>query len=251
MEPILVSVSGGRSSALMAKIMLENYPAENLIFAFANTGKELEATLQFVNEMDLQWGLNMVWIEYCTINKFKVVSFQTASRNGEPFEALIKKRKYLPNRVTRFCTGDLKVKPINYFMQSLGFSSWDTAIGIRRDEPRRYHKMKASEGKNRWDYIFPLWDFNITKAKVFEFWGNQHFDLGIHSNLGNCDFCFLKGREKKINQFRLMPENIEWWIKMEQITGSRFHNDFTFEQLKTMASQPELFDDTIECFCGD
>lgn len=169
MEPILVSVSGGRSSGLMAKIMIENYKSENLIFAFANTGKELEATLQFVNEMDLQWGLNMVWIEFCPVNKFKVVNFETASRNGEPFEALIKKRKYLPNRVARFCTADLKVKPINYFMQSLGFKNWDTAIGIRRDEPRRYHKMKASEGKNRWEYIFPLWDFKLQKQRFLNF----------------------------------------------------------------------------------
>lgn len=50
---IQVSFSGGRSSAMMAKIMVDNHRKDELIFTFANTGKELPETLDFVNEFTL------------------------------------------------------------------------------------------------------------------------------------------------------------------------------------------------------
>jgi 3'-phosphoadenosine 5'-phosphosulfate sulfotransferase (PAPS reductase)/FAD synthetase len=190
---IQVSFSGGRSSAMMAKIMIDNYPKDELIFTFANTGKEMPETLDFVNECDLAWNLNVVWIEFCPEEKFKVVNYETASRDGKPFEQLIEKRNYLPNRVTRFCTSDLKIKPMSKYLQSLGFKEWDAAVGIRKDEPNRYYKMKNKAKKDRWEYLFPLWDFNIVKQDVLNFWKQQDFDLNIHSEHGNCDFCFLKG----------------------------------------------------------
>ena len=248
---IQVSFSGGRSSAMMAKIMADNYPKDDMIFMFANTGKEMPETLDFVHECDTRWDLGVVWIEFCPIDKFKVMNYETASRNGEPFEALIEKKGFPPNRVARFCTADLKIRAMKAYLMSLGHKHWDAALGIRYDEPKRYHKLRANDGKDRWDYIFPLWDMKVDKRAVAAFWKAQDFDLGIHSNLGNCDFCFLKGRNKKISQARLMPDRLDWWIKMEDKTGARFTNDYTMRQLKEQAVQPSLFDDTIDCFCGD
>ena len=76
------------------------------IVCFANTGKEDEATLKFVHDCEKHWNVPIVWLEYCDAKKskdrWKKVSFETASRNGEPFEAVIRKKKYLPNPVKRF-----------------------------------------------------------------------------------------------------------------------------------------------------
>jgi 3'-phosphoadenosine 5'-phosphosulfate sulfotransferase (PAPS reductase)/FAD synthetase len=249
---IQVSFSGGRSSAMMAKIMIDNYSKDELIFTFANTGKEMPETLDFVNACDLAWNLNIVWIEFCPDEKFKVVNYETASRDGKPFEQLIEKRNYLPNRVTRFCTSDLKIKPMSKYLQSLGFKEWDAAVGIRKDEPNRYYKMKNKAKKDRWEYLFPLWDFNITKQDVLNFWKQQDFDLNIHSEHGNCDFCFLKGLKKKVAQAHLMPERLQWWINMEAKIGSKFHSDFPMTTLKQLGLNPQLFDEpNIDCFCGD
>ena len=249
---IQVSFSGGRSSAMMAKIMIDNYPKDELIFTFANTGKEMPETLDFVNECDKAWNLNVVWIEYCPENKFKVVDYETASRDGKPFEQLIEKNNGLPNRVIRFCTGDLKIRPMAKYLQSLGIEYWDTAIGIRRDEPNRYHKMKNKKTRDRWDYLFPLWDSFATKQSVLHFWKHQTFDLKISSGYSNCDFCFLKSMSKKKAQAHLMPERLQWWIDMENKIGSRFHKDFDMTLLKQLAMNPQLFDEpNIDCFCGD
>ena len=116
--------------------------------------------------------------------------------------------------------------------------------------------MKNAKKRDRWEYIFPLWDMQITKKEVEAFWNNAGFDLAIHSNLGNCDFCFMKSLTKKLSQARLMPENIQWWVNMEAKTGSRFVNDYTMKQLQMLAKNPSLFDsleDELEigCFCGD
>lgn len=252
---IQVSFSGGRSSAMMAKIMLENYDKDELLFTFANTGKELEETLRFVHECDVRWGLGVVWVEYCPENKFRVVSYETASRQGEPFEALVMKKNYLPNRVARFCTADLKIRPMAKYIRSIGVDYWDAAIGIRYDEPNRYHKMKNAKKRDRWDYVFPLWGMRITQEEVKAFWKAQDFDLGILSQYGNCDFCFMKGIKKKVSQARVMPEKLQWWIDMETKLGSKFHADYKMKDVLSLSSNPQLFDlqdePDISCFCGD
>ena len=252
---IQVSFSGGRSSAMMAKIMLENYDRNELIFTFANTGKEMPETLDFVHECDVRWGLNTVWVEYCPENKFKVVDYESADRSGMAFELLAEKKKYLPNRVTRFCTTELKIKPMERYLRSIGFDSWDCAVGIRHDEDNRYRRMKG-KAPERWEYIFPLYDFKITKKQVHEFWKQQPFDLQIPSEHGNCDFCFMKGLAKKVAQAKQMPQKLDWWIDIERKTGKRFTNDYSYQDIKTLALQPELFntqknEPEISCFCGD
>ena len=77
------------------------------IVCFANTGKEDEATLRFVQDCSERWNVPIVWLEYKaaeeTADRWRLVDFETASRNGEPFEALIRSRNFLPNPVARFC----------------------------------------------------------------------------------------------------------------------------------------------------
>jgi 3'-phosphoadenosine 5'-phosphosulfate sulfotransferase (PAPS reductase)/FAD synthetase len=251
-HPTLISFSGGRSSGMMAKILCDNLPENERILAFANTGKEEEATLKFVHDFEVYFA-PIIWLEYCPENGFKVVDFQTASRNGEPYEALIKKRKYLPNVVARFCTTELKITPIKKFMKSLGFKNWDNAIGIRYDEPRRYARLKDACKKEPYDSIAPLYQMRIRKQDVLNFWKQQPFDLQLQEHEGNCDLCFLKSRAKIKKIIKENPTKAEWWSKMEKITGGTFNKNISYEQtLSLISSAPELFDSEIEfeCFCN-
>jgi 3'-phosphoadenosine 5'-phosphosulfate sulfotransferase (PAPS reductase)/FAD synthetase len=64
-------------------------PSDNYVI-FCNTGKEHEATLEFVKQCQDQWNIPITWLEYAKNDqKFKEVTFETASRNGEPFEQMI------------------------------------------------------------------------------------------------------------------------------------------------------------------
>jgi hypothetical protein len=68
-------------------------------------------TLDFVRDCSQRWNVDIVWLEYSADGekqrKFRLVDHPTASRQGEPYEALLRERKYLPNPVTRFCTTQL------------------------------------------------------------------------------------------------------------------------------------------------
>lgn len=146
--PTCISFSGGRTSAYMLWRVLQSnagLPADTVV-CFANTGKEEEETLIFVQECADQWGVPITWVEYRNDERgYAVVDFDTASRNGEPFEAIIRKRQYLPNPVTRFCTVELKIRAIRKHLTWLGWREhgWDQMVGIRADEQRRVAKIRA------------------------------------------------------------------------------------------------------------
>lgn len=113
LEPTVISFSGGRTSAFMLWKVLEAHDGklpEEAKVIFANTGKEDEETLKFVKACQDNWNVPITWVEYRAEKPgFAIVSYETASRKGEPFEQLINKKNYLPNTFARFCTQELKV----------------------------------------------------------------------------------------------------------------------------------------------
>jgi len=90
---LVCTFSGGRTSAFMS-LFIKNNPKYNdfdKVFIFANTGKEREETLEFVNKCDKEFDLNIVWLEANINNEkgiattYNIVNFKTASRKGQPF----------------------------------------------------------------------------------------------------------------------------------------------------------------------
>lgn len=274
-SPTCISFSGGRTSAYMLWRVLQAHqmslPREAVV-CFANTGKEDEATLNFVNECSRRWNVPIHWLEYQwhedAKQRWKVVTFETASRNGEPFEAAIRSRRYLPNPVTRFCTTLLKIRPFAQYLKTLG-DDWQQMVGIRADEQRRVAKIRANPSEEGFDRIMPLADAGVTKEMVGHFWRNNDFDLqlpnfnGVTTH-GNCDLCYLKGGSQIMSLIREKPERAVWWARMESMvselvdkpSGARFRSDRPgyAEMAKFAANQQDMFDqneEAIACFCGD
>ncbi len=84
-EPTCISFSGGRTSAYMLYRVLQAHhmslPNEAKVI-FANTGKEEEATLKFVDECSKRWNVPISWLEYIEVDgehSFKQVDYQTAT----------------------------------------------------------------------------------------------------------------------------------------------------------------------------
>jgi len=266
-DPTCISFSGGRTSAYMLWRVLQSnggLPPEAIV-CFANTGKEDEATLRFVRDCGVNWGVEIHWLEFRNSDPaFERVNFDTASRNGEPFEALIKKRNYLPNPVTRFCTTELKIRSIHKYLKSMGWDHNESMdwVGMRADEQRRAAKIKD---KSR----IPLVTAGITKSDISAFWQAQHFDLGLPNMNGvtmhgNCDLCFLKGGHQILSLITEKPERAVWWAKMESLalalaskpSGAVFRSDRPSyaSMLQFSQQQKNLFDpdeEGIACFCGD
>jgi 3'-phosphoadenosine 5'-phosphosulfate sulfotransferase (PAPS reductase)/FAD synthetase len=251
----IISFSGGRTSAFMTIELLKDERYKDAVVIFANTGKENEATLTFVKKVNEYIGGGIIWLEYNPDPEiwFNIVTHDTASRNGEPFEALILKRGYPPNRVARFCTQDLKIRAIKKYCQKVfGWENWTNLVGIRYDEPHRWAKSKSVERNEVFDIEHPLIRWKITKKHVLDYWSKMPFDLELKDYEGNCDLCFLKGKKKKQMIARNNPEKFTWWVDMERQTGGRFVLDYTYSQLLGhLRVAPEFnFDDTEECFCN-
>ena len=225
--PTCISFSGGRTSAYMVwRVMMANkgFP-ENCVICFANTGKEDDATLRFVSVLSATWGANVRWVEYRNDEAgFAVVDYGTASRNGEPFKAIIEKRQYLPNPVTRFCTVELKIRAMHKYLRSIGWTEWDQMVGIRADEQRRVAKLRARphpEGKYE-TMILPLAAAGVTLADIDAFWTDQTFRLELptvngRTLAGNCDLCFLKAANQVQTLIAQKPKRAIWWAEMEAL----------------------------------
>jgi 3'-phosphoadenosine 5'-phosphosulfate sulfotransferase (PAPS reductase)/FAD synthetase len=227
------------------------------VVCFANTGKEDEATLKFVNDCSVLWNVSIVWLEYKDAeevkNRWQEVTYKTASRKGKPFEQMIERKNFLPNSVMRFCTTELKIMPIKHYMASIGFDEFDTFAGIRADEPKRVAKLRDS-------LHAPLARAGVTQTDVQAFWKAQDFDLGIEyrdkvTPLGNCDLCFMKGVNQVLSIIQQQPERALWWAKQEEKINGRFCKDRPSyaEMIKFSQDQTDMFrnDETIPCFCGD
>lgn len=243
----IINFSGGRTSAYMTKRLIDEGLTDYIV-TFQNTGKEMPQTLDFINECDKRWNLNIVWLEYKKPASFEVVTFETASRNGEPFEALLKQRpSALPNNQFRYCTAELKINTLKRYLKSLGIKEYTSYNGIRYDEPRRWNKIKNSD----YDVELPLVKWKINKSDVLDFWKQQDFDLQVNEPYGNCDCCFLKGKGKLSIIAKEKPELFDWWIDKE-IKGT-FKKEITYKQIKDKAqNQLGLWDNdpSFECFCN-
>jgi hypothetical protein len=222
MKKLVISFSGGRTSGYMTKKILDAKKDEyDIKVIFANTGFENEATLQFVHDCDTHFGFNTVWIEGVTNMEkgvgmsHKVVTFETASRNGEPFEAVIQKYG-IPNMQTPLCTIDLKRYPIEHYLRSIGWSlrDYDLAIGIRTDEQRR-----VKEDKSR-NVVYPLvhW-FPADKQDVLDWWEDQPFDLQLQEHQGNCKTCWKKSFNKLVKLHTEDPTQFDFFERMEEKYG--------------------------------
>jgi 3'-phosphoadenosine 5'-phosphosulfate sulfotransferase (PAPS reductase)/FAD synthetase len=221
---VAIAFSGGRTSGMMLHHILEanGELPDRAIVTFQNTGREMPETLDFVQECGERWGVPITWLEYRDGDpKWEVVSHNSASRNGEPFEAMIRKKKGLPYKFARFCTSELKVHcQTRYIRATFGWDQWMVATGMRADEPRRVNKNNSA--RERWDQWFPLFDAGETKASITKFWAGQPFNLRLpnvkgRTQLGNCDGCFLKSEASRAALAREFPERFKWWADMEAL----------------------------------
>lgn len=278
---IFCSISAGYSSVMMAVKLREWYPDHNIIHAMANTSKERAESLEFMNECDKLYGLNMAWIEadFKEHGKgvdFKVVKFEELKRNGEIFEKGIKKLG-IPSKVNAWCNRDMKIVPLKKFADSVfGLNNYSIAVGIRADEMDRVKKDYFNNNT-----FYPLLDNGISTRDRNKFWNNQPLKIKIPAYKGNCDLCFKKSNRKILTIINQDPEIADWWKNMTDkyskaaIEGKPAYNSFSengghhffrdnisIYELIEMAKKPfrmatdeyiyesELFDQEEDCGSG-
>jgi hypothetical protein len=276
------SLSGGKTSAYISA----NYPADYNIFSLVRTddknclfpdaktrqivsdriGREFIGTLEedmiIYTMLDLEQyiGKEIIWLSDKTFDEV-IGSYKMA--NGT---------NYLPNQMTRFCTVDMKVKPIAQWCYENTDLPVEMRIGFRANEMSRAKtmieravdgiesfKFKVGEknGRNKWKTllyrtaVFPLIEDGTFKDTIEEFWKDKPVRFAYKNN---CVGCFHRS-EIFLKHMSQRDENkFQWFIDMEEKNGCTFKSGVTYKKIKDHKLQLDLFDkDFNDCdsgYCG-
>jgi len=260
MKKLVVAFSGGETSAYMAQWLWNNKRKDyHMRFVFANTGEESEETLEFVEKCSNYFGFPVTWVEAVPRVKlrntivemcddifplswiggrigttYRKVNFETASRNGEPFERVIQKYG-IPNVAVSHCTRELKLNPIKGYIKALGWTDYYTAVGIREDEFDRISTNHKEE-----QIIYPLIDAKMrpmTKQKINFWWSQQPFRLNLKGYQGNCKWCYKKSFNKLYTIAKENPKAFDFPKRMEQ-KYEQYIPDTRLELIAERGEQP-------------
>jgi hypothetical protein len=276
------SISGGKTSAYL----MQHYPSDINIFSLVRVedenclwmnGKD-EKTRQLISdrigkefigtaEMD-EIIYTILDLEQFTGQEIKIIS-------GRTFEEVIKDNyNYLPNKMVRYCTVEMKLKPIFNYLNSLDILPVEMRIGYRPNEIERAERMlqRADENgiehfetivgkrksQNKWGKVpyrkakFPLIDENITKDIIYNYWEDKNVRFAYRNNCVGC----VNRQPLMISHMATKERNkVEWFNSMELKTGNRFLSDVSFQSILKFSTQGQLFtdEDFSTCdsgFCG-
>ena len=189
-ERHILGISGGRDSAALAVYMRQNHPDIDMEYFFTDTGKELPEVYDFLNRLEGFLGKRIN-----RLNPDRDFDFWLAEYGH-----------FLPSAKTRWCTRQLKLRPLNLWLRDdlekgVVVHSY---VAIRADEPNRSgYKSQHPNMLVR----FPLRDAGIDKAGVVDLLKDT--DIGEPEyyrwrSRSGCTFCFF---QQKIEWVRLMEEH--------------------------------------------
>ena len=276
------SVSGGKTSAYIAA----NYPADYDLFSLVRVE---DKNCKFPDEKIRKLVEDKIQapfigtaeddtIIYTILDLEQFIGREITWVTGKTFDQITTRgdKVYLPNKVQRFCTVEMKREPMFYWWAKNIGEPIETRIGFRANEKRRAKNMlercnqdgltefkatfeKHPDGRNKWENVpyqkpsFPLIDANIYKDAVEEFWKDKPVRFAW---MNNCVGCFHKNPLLLKKMWEKHPNKLEWFAKREResINGASWRSDVTYDDIKEWNSQFELFDsDFNECdsgYCG-
>lgn len=275
------SLSGGKTSSYIAA----NYPADYNVFSLVRTddqnclfpdkkirqivsdkiGKEFVGTLEedaiIYTMLDLEQyiGKKIDWVSGITFD-----------------EVVEKKGGWLPNKLHRYCTTNLKLIPIfewwhkninNPVEMRIGYRANETKRAIRMNEKRNKNGLleikatisKHPNGRNKWEIFewqnptFPLIDDNIRKDTIEEFWKDKPVRFAW---MNNCVGCFYRNEILLKRMFEKNPNKMQWFANQEIGRNGKgtWKTGITYEKIKNHKMQIQLFDDDFnDCdsgYCG-
>jgi hypothetical protein len=275
------SLSGGKTSSYIAV----NYPADYNVFSLVTTtdknclfpDKKLRQEVSDRIGKEFIGTLEEDTIIYTMLDLEQFIGSKIDWVSGKPFdEAIIttkKGTKYLPNKMARYCTTELKTIPILHWMYEVVKEPVLMRFGYRANETKRAIKMldktdedgftsvkatfeKRKDGRNSWkDYRyckpeFPLITDNIYKDTIEEFWKGKPVRFAY---MNNCVGCWWRSPLLLKKMSDKHPEKMQWFADQET-EKSKWRSDIMYKDIIKWKTQMELFDDDFnECdsgYCG-
>ena len=275
------SLSGGKTSSYIAA----NYPADYNVFSLVRTDdkKCMFPDAKIRQQVSDRLGTEFIGtleddtIIYTMLDLEQFIGSKIDWVTGKTFDNTIiktkKGTKYLPNKMARYCTTELKTMPILYWMYDIIKEPVIMRFGYRANETRRaikmmdktdeegYTKVKATfttlkDGRNSWGEYkyckpeFPLINDNIYKDTIEEFWNDKAVRFAY---MNNCVGCWWRSPLLLKKMHNKHPEKMQWFANQET-SKSKWRSDVKYSEILKWKTQTELFDDDFnECdsgYCG-
>ena len=272
------SISGGQSSAYVAA----NYPSDFLVFALVCI-EDRNCTPKdkgLVREVSDRIGREFIataeddTILHTILDLEQYLCREIHWVAGETFDYVAThKGGWLPNKLHRYCTVEMKLRPMFHWWKETIGEPVKMQIGFRSGEEHRAARMldrcnedgllefkhvvgKHSNGNNKWAEaawqkpVFPMVNDGIRRDQVAQFWKGSFVRFAPRNN---CVGCFHRNPLLLRKMFDLHPEKMEWFAKQERIEGKGqwIHQGPSYDQISQHRIQHELdFDDFSECDSG-
>ena len=272
------SLSGGKTSSYIAA----NYPADYNVFSLVRTDdkKCMFPDAKIRQQVSDRLGTEFIGtleedtIIYTMLDLEQFIGSKIDWVTGKTFDnSIIKTKKgtkFLPNKMARYCTTELKTMPILYWMYDVIKEPVIMRFGYRANETRRavkmmdktdgegFTKVKATfttlkDGRNSWGEYryckpeFPLIDDNIYKDTIEQFWKDKAVRFAY---MNNCVGCWWRSPLLLKKMHNKHPEKMQWFADQET-SKSKWRSDVRYSEIIKWKTQTELFDDDFnECDSG-
>jgi hypothetical protein len=270
------SLSGGKTSSYLAS----KYKADYNVFSLVRTN---DIKCQFPDKLirqkisdrlgqDFIGTLEEDTIIYTMLDLEQHIGSKINWVTGKTFDQIIdQKGRYLPNKIARYCTTELKTLPILHWIYEEIKSPVIMRFGYRANETRRAKKMlektdengltsvratfsKLKDGRNSWaDYKyckpeFPLIEDNIFKDQIEQYWQNKNVRFAY---LNNCVGCFWRNPLLLKKMHTKQPQKLQWFSDQET-EKNKWRSDIKYSEIIKWQTQLELFDSEFnECDSGN
>ena len=196
-EPVrhICGISGGKDSSALAVHMRERIP--DMEYFFCDTGAELPETYEYLTRLEVILG--------------KPIARLNARRGFDHWFELF--RGTLPSPQMRWCTKNMKIKPIEEW---IGDDAALSYVAIRADESNR--KGYISTKKNI-ETRFPFIEEGIDRAGVMRILVDAGIGLPEYyewRTRSGCYFCFYQRKAEWVGLADRHPELFERAVAIEQ-----------------------------------
>jgi len=267
------SISGGKTSSYLAY----HYPADFTIFSLIRIEDEKckpkdKTLIKFVSDkigMDFIATAESDLTLKAVIDLEQLIGKEIIWVTGETFEKINKKKtggKGLPNQNWRFCTTEMKMRPIfDWWFKNIN-EKVKMGIGFRYDEKERATRLsntfkgivgKSKHGnRNKWEELewregyFPLIEDKINHFHVIEWIKKTNLIFPLDSN---CVGCFHKPIQQLRKNWDIEPEKMQWFANQEKY--AKWKKEGTYNDFKKLGLQMDfIFGTGSGCnggFCTD
>jgi len=184
---------------------------------------ESEKTLKIMMQLEQKIGQEIVWVR------------------GKSFDEIINNAGCLPTWNRRFCTTDMKIKPMTEYLY-FRYGIVKEQIGFRYDELQRAYEIKKGEKpklkvekyfdfatetslngnkRNKWEKnvlvsekSYPLITNRIEKYQIEKYWKN--YPEFIFPEDSNCQGCHHKSSKLIKQNYIREPKILEWFARQEE-----------------------------------